>query len=137
MLDTLGKSLERLFPGAGREILPLPLACKRNEAPENTDFVTWAATDTILGQTVKKLHLLSDHHCTKILHDLKDKSVILATVKGLRDKKRTYIIAKKYVVCGGSILTPQLLFNSGFRDTENSLPALVCNTPVVFGEMTR
>lgn len=124
--DTLGESLTRLFPNSGRTILPLPLACKRNVAPENTDFVTWAATNTILGETVKDLHLLSDHHCTKLLYDSDGKSLILASIKSLRDKRRTYVIAKKYVVCGGSILTPQLLFNSGFRAEEHSLPALVC-----------
>lgn len=128
VIDTLKGSLDRLFPDAGREILPLPLACKRNEPPANPDFVTWAATDTILGQTVKKLYLLSDNHCTKVLYDRDDQSIILASVKSLREKKRTYIFAKKYVVCGGSVLTPQLLFNSGFRDEEHSLPALVRNT---------
>lgn len=126
VLNTLDSSLKRLFPGAGREILPLPLACKRNVAPENTDFVTWAAADTILGKTVENLHLLSDHHCTKILHDRAAGDIILASVKSLRNKRRTYVIAKKYVVCGGSVLTPQLLFNSGFRDQVGSLPALVC-----------
>lgn len=125
VLDTLGRSLDTLFPGAGREILPLPLACKRNVAPDNTDFVTWAATDTILSKTVDDLHLLPDHHCTKILHDREAGNIILASIKSLSDKRRTYVIAKKYVVCGGSVLTPQLLFNSGFRDQIGSLPALV------------
>lgn len=123
--DKLGLALAELFPGKDREILSLPLACKRSEA--NPDFVEWTATDTILGESVKdpKFRLLSSHQCTKVLQDPDTGKIIAATVKGLMDKTRIYVFAKKYVICGGSVLTPQILFNSGFRPVEGSIPALV------------
>lgn len=123
--DKLGLAIAEMFPGKGREILSLPLACKRSEV--NPDFVEWTATDTILGETVKdpKFRLLSSHQCTKVLHDRDTGKIIAATVKGLMDKTRIYVFAKKYVICGGSVLTPQILFNSGFRPVEGSIPALV------------
>lgn len=125
--EKLATAFDKMFPEVvpKREILSLPLACKRNEL--NPDYVTWTATDTILGDTVNdpKFHLLSNHQCTKVLHDPSSGKIIAATVKNLEEKGRIYVFAKKYVICGGSVLTPQLLFNSGFRPTEGSLPALV------------
>lgn len=124
--EKLVSSFKTLFPG--REVLSLPLACKRN-VEDNPDYVTWSATDTILDLTVDspKFHLLSNHQCMKVLYDSDDQNIIAATVKNLEMKNRLYVFAKKYVICGGSVLTPQILFNSGFRPVEQSLPALVSN----------
>ncbi|RPB08343.1 pyranose oxidase [Morchella conica CCBAS932] len=125
----LEKSFDVLFPNPDpekkRKVLSLPLACKRN-TDTNPDFVTWAASDTILGETVnsEKFHLMSEHQCTKVLYDDNSKNVVCATIKNIAGKGRFYVFAKKYVICGGSVLTPQILFNSGFRPVEGSLPAL-------------
>jgi pyranose oxidase len=111
----------------GREVLSLPLACKRSQT--NPSFVTWSASNTVLGDTVKKLHLLSNHQCTLLQYDEEDeeKEIFLAVVKNLELMHgRLYICARKYVVCAGAVLTPQILYKSGFRAEKGSLPALVC-----------
>jgi pyranose oxidase len=115
----LEKSFDVLFPNPDPE--------KKRNTDTNPDFVTWAASDTILGETVnsEKFHLMSEHQCTKVLYDGNSKNVVCATIKNLAGKGRFYVFAKKYVICGGSVLTPQILFNSGFRPVEGSLPALV------------
>lgn len=117
----LEKSFDVLFPNTDpekkRKVLSLPLACKRN-TETNPEFV---------GNTVnsEKFHLMSEHQCTKVLYDGNSKDVVCATIKNIAGKGRFYVFAKKYVICGGSVLTPQILFNSGFRPVEGSLPALV------------
>jgi len=46
-----------------------------------------------------------------------------APVKNLQENREYRIKAGKYIVCAGTVLTPGILFNSGFRDPE--FPALV------------
>lgn len=123
--EKLAEVLNSQFSGQGREVKSLPLACKRSS--ENPDFVAWAATDTVLGDAVHNpnFRLASDHLCRKVLHDNSNQRIILAEVENLEERQKIYVFAKHYIVCGGAILTPQLLFNSGFRPTKNSLPALV------------
>jgi pyranose oxidase len=119
--NTLKKSFTEMFPGTGREILSLPLAAKRD--PKNPSFVIWAASNTILGNTVEKLHLYPNHQCTKLLTH--GNEVQLATIKNLSlTHGRLYVCAKKNVVCGGAVLTPQILYNSGFRCEGTSGPVL-------------
>ncbi|EEP76769.1 predicted protein [Uncinocarpus reesii 1704] len=87
--------------------VPLPIAAKLNE---------------------KNRNLLHEWLCKKLeIEDSKDGVVVNgAIVKDLEVDEYVKVKAKKYVICGGPILTPQLLYASGFGDSQNPhyLPAL-------------
>lgn len=127
--ETLAKSFE------GRQVESLPLACKKDAT---NGSVSWSSVSTILGDlidpkssTAQQFQLLYSHLCTKLVFQdpsNKDNNQIAhAIVKDLAQRTEKKITARYYVICGGGIHTPQLLFNSGCEQSSSSdrLPALV------------
>lgn len=118
-----------------RELLSMPLACKRPFP--NQEYVEWACAATILGDLAEPGHhnkhfeVRANTQCLKLQLNEQTGQVAWALVKDLMQDKKYYIKAKKYVVCAGAILTPGILFNSGLKD---NLPALVspCHSTVHF-----
>jgi hypothetical protein len=128
--EKLTKSFE------GRQVESLPLACKKNATDGS---ISWSSVSSILGDLVKPntsaaqhFQLLFHHLCTKLVfHDPSNKDnnqIAHAIVKDLLNEgAEIKITARYYVICGGGIRNPQLLFNSGCEQSGSSdrLPALV------------
>ncbi|CRG89631.1 Pyranose 2-oxidase [Talaromyces islandicus] len=115
--------LRDAFPD--RNVGPLPLAAKK---VEGKNLITWSSSSTVLGDLLSgnpaKLDLRDQHICEKLEFETvqgvtKVKYAIvkdLAKPRSPRDPHDRIKIKPKYVViAGGPILTPQLLYNSGFR----------------------
>ncbi|KAB8249307.1 hypothetical protein BDV35DRAFT_390119 [Aspergillus flavus] len=102
-----------------RSAEPLPLAAKRNG---NTAYITWSSSSTILDamNCKKKFTLWPEHHCEKFKVEETDNGpqVTKAIIRKLATDKLITVKAKVFIACGGPILTPQLLFNSGFVPTK-------------------
>ncbi|KAL4769860.1 pyranose 2-oxidase [Aspergillus nidulans var. acristatus] len=110
-----------------RDAKALPLAAQK---VEGKNLIKWSSSSTVLGDLIQddKLILLDQHLCEKLeFKTEKDgtNKVSSAIIKDLakpqkckKDEDRLRIKAKYVVVCGGPILTPQLLFKSGFRYDE-------------------
>ncbi|KAL4746045.1 hypothetical protein BDW72DRAFT_207697 [Aspergillus terricola var. indicus] len=115
--------LQGKFKNRGAKALPLAA-----QKVEGKNLIKWSSSSTVLEDLVQnhKLMLLDQHHCEKLLFDDdKPNKVRSAIIKDLakplkseKDEDRLEIKAKYVVVCGGPILTPQLLFKSGFRYDE-------------------
>jgi pyranose oxidase len=107
------------------EVQRLPLAVKRRE--DNSEFVTWSGTDTVFGDLADGAHtdlftLKHQWRCKRLIRKPDGKSIECAEVEDLIHWKTYHIHAKTFVLAVGAILTPQVLFNSGF--TCEDLPAL-------------
>ncbi|MEL6438582.1 MAG: pyranose oxidase [Cyanobacteria bacterium J06621_8] len=96
----------------------LPLACERRT--DNDELVTWSGADTVLKplldnpEQYKDLFEIRDQHrCTKLIHE--NGQVQAAVIEDLLAWKTIIVKAKRYIVCAGTVLTPQILFNSGIR----------------------
>ncbi|KAL3432914.1 pyranose 2-oxidase [Aspergillus tetrazonus] len=118
VLDILRKRFKN------RDAKALPLAA---EKVEGKNLIKWSSSSTVLGNLVEneKFTLLDQHHCEKLEFNDKTNKVNSAIVKKLAEPQtskenedRIRIKAKYVIVCGGPILTPQLLFKSGFRYDE-------------------
>lgn len=88
----------------------------------------WASTATILGEDIankrsSNFELRSEHQCMKLVRSSDTRNIQYAVVRDLLKDECYKIEAERYVVCAGAVLTPGLLFNSGFKQDE--LPALV------------
>ncbi|KAK5997077.1 Pyranose 2-oxidase [Cladobotryum mycophilum] len=120
-----------------REIKSMPLACRRSET--NTDYVEWTCTATILKELSdptkpnSNFQVLPNTQCVKIELSANDAAdvngnafkVTRVEVRDLMKNKTYHIKAKQYVICASAVLTPSILFNSGFRsyaDAQMPLP---------------
>ncbi|KAB8224543.1 hypothetical protein BDV33DRAFT_199579 [Aspergillus novoparasiticus] len=109
---------------------PLPLAAKKKN--DNTAFITWSSSSTILDAMNRKdkFTLWPEHHCEKFVVEETDNGpqVTKAKIRNLATDDLISVKAKIFIACGGPILTPQLLFNSGFvptkphRDPKTQIP---------------
>jgi choline dehydrogenase-like flavoprotein len=104
-----------------RNASPLPLAAKISD--HNSDFIVWSSSSTILHpikdeKDVERrplFELRSQCMCEKLKIDEKTGEVESASLRFFRSNKTKEIKAKYFIICGGPILTPQLLYTSGFR----------------------
>ncbi|KAF7589484.1 hypothetical protein BBP40_004238 [Aspergillus hancockii] len=111
-----------------RQPAPLPLAAKNNT--KNEDFIIWASSSTILGpikdkideDNIKLFTLWSQAHCEQLIISTDKAKVAKAKIFHLASNRHVYVRARKYIVCGGPILTPQLLYKSGFVPTKPKRP---------------
>ncbi|RAQ53482.1 pyranose 2-oxidase [Aspergillus flavus] len=102
-----------------RSAEPLPLAAKKNGS---TAYITWSSSSTILDamNCKDKFTLWPEHHCEKFVVEETDNGpqVTKAKIRKLATDELITVKAKVFIACGGPILTPQLLFNSGFVPTK-------------------
>ncbi|WP_158852596.1 pyranose oxidase [Saccharothrix deserti] len=112
---------------AGYPIQALPLAVERRT--DKKEFVRWSGTDTVLGELADprkpnaNFTLLPEHQCTKLVMNPEQTEVQYAQVWNLNNWDDEIIVtAEQYIVACNAVLTPQLLFASGFG--EDRLPAL-------------
>ncbi|KID84961.1 Glucose-methanol-choline oxidoreductase [Metarhizium guizhouense ARSEF 977] len=145
-------TLEKAFPE--RSIKAMPLACRRNKSPGNTNYVEWTCPATILDSSVRghrdklsdpkyskvpptwaseddpittndKFEVWPNTQCVKLnLAEDKNKNVkvVSASLKHLLTNALYNVTADKFVICAGAVLTPGILWNSGFT-TDNKKPS--------------
>lgn len=118
--------LQDAYSDSEREIRSMPLACKRSEG--NKDYVEWSCTATILGALSEpgysgNLEVRPNTQCVRLQLDDQTGQVAWVVLKDLLSGEDYYLMANKYVICAGAVLTPGILVNSGFNI--GSLPALV------------
>jgi pyranose oxidase len=94
----------------------LPLAARRRH--DNPRMVQWTGVDAILGHLAdghERFHLLPQHLCTRLVLDGDGGTIQYAEVRDLNESETVRVVANKYVVAAGAVLTPQLLHASGIR----------------------
>jgi pyranose oxidase len=94
----------------------LPMAVERRT--DNDEFVYYSGSDTILGplalpQQDGRFRILPEHRVYKL--ETAGGRVTGAIVDDMIRGKRFSVSADLFIVAGGSIMTPQLLWNSGIR----------------------
>ncbi|KAF4468832.1 Pyranose 2-oxidase [Fusarium albosuccineum] len=125
------RTLQRVFPYRG--VKALPLAAKK---VDKKNLITWSSAATVLGDLATLntdpmrpvFTILDQHLCKKLVfaEDKDEQGNMIPTIRhavlealaepGGQDAR--IITAKYFIVCGGPILTPQLLYRSGFRPKE-------------------
>lgn len=111
-----------------REFRSLPLAGQRSEL--NPDYMEWTSTATILGDLADPKHasdnfqLRTQHCCVRLRIAPASGQVIAAEVRNLLTNETILVKARKYVICGGAVLTAGILYNSGIGP-DMGWPALV------------
>lgn len=108
-----------------REVKPMPLACKLGGRKNRID---WSCTASILGKNLSHASV-TDKACyeeqkfsifeqTQLKHMLIEKNangttvVTSAIIQDLENQNLYVVEAKRYVVCGGAVLTAGILANS-------------------------
>jgi pyranose oxidase len=104
---------------AGRQVQNLPVAGERRT--DNDEFVHFTGSDTILGPLIDdspppsedQFQILPEHRLTRL--EIKGNRIASAEVEDLMHWRTIKIKADLFIIAGGSILTPQILWNSGIR----------------------
>ncbi|KAI5926247.1 hypothetical protein F4810DRAFT_725958 [Camillea tinctor] len=116
-----------------REFIPMPLAVQK--FPDQT-YLEWSCPATVFGHITRtpdrpgsKLFTLRPQaRCTRLIRNKMEGPnsgvVEAALCKDLKTNKPFIVRAKKYVIAAGAVLTPGIMFNSGWDDNSNELPAL-------------
>jgi pyranose oxidase len=108
-----GARLDDAYP-----VQELPVAGRRRS--DNDEFVWFTGADTVLGplldpdgRRLGRWAILPHHRVTKLI--AKGGRIDHAVVDDLMEWRSKRVFADLFVVAAGSILTPQLLWNSGIR----------------------
>lgn len=112
----------------------LPLAVERRH--DNPRFVKWSGSDTVLGPLAdpgaeeRGFTLLDQHLCTGLHLSRDGTRVEFAEIQDLANWKTIRVEADTFVAACGTILTTQLLYQSGIRP--EPLGRYLCEQPVAF-----
>jgi pyranose oxidase len=96
----------------------LPLAAERSA--NNDELVKWTGSDTVLGdlavpRSSERFKILSECRCTKLVPNENGDGILYADVMDMGNWQPYHVHAKIFVVCAGTVLTAQVLYNSGIR----------------------
>jgi pyranose oxidase len=94
----------------------MPMGAERRT--DNDEFVYYTGSDTVLGplaihQYDDTFRILPEHRVKQL--DVTSGRVTRAVVDDMIRGKRFNVSADLFIVAGGSVMTPQLLWNSGIR----------------------
>jgi pyranose oxidase len=112
----------------------LPLAAERRQ--DNPELVRWTGSDTILGPLADGLYderqfLLCDQRlCARLGRTADGSRIEYAEIQDLANWRTIYVEADTFVVAGGAVLTPQLLYASDIRP--KALGRYLTEQPVAF-----
>ncbi|KAK3372257.1 hypothetical protein B0H63DRAFT_496837 [Podospora didyma] len=118
-----------------RKILSMPLSCKRSA--RNKDYVEWGCAATILGDLSEPSYrgdlftMKPNTQCIALERDAAGQ-ILWAVVKDLLADEVYHIEAKKYVITSGAVLTPGILYNSGFAGELPALGHYLTEQPMAF-----
>jgi pyranose oxidase len=101
------------------QIQSLPVAGERRK--DNDEFVHFTGADTILGPLIdepqnypqNRFRILPHHRLTRLVKN--SGRIVSAEVEDLMQWKKIEVHTDIFIVAGGSILTPQILWKSGIR----------------------
>ena len=127
--------LQSTFPDLKPPFEPqnLPLAAQRNTL--NDELVTWSGADTVLGDLAtpnssQRFQVWSEYRCTKLIRAEGGEGIVYAEVMDLMNWQEYHIYAKTFVVCAGTVLTAQILWNSQIGSA--ALGAYLSEQPMAF-----
>ncbi|NYI06880.1 pyranose oxidase [Allostreptomyces psammosilenae] len=131
VLDVLREEYGELPEPYGVQSLPLAVR-RRRDSPH---LVHWTGTDAVFGKLATpgasdNFTLLPQHLCTRLVRSSDGHHIRYAEVQDLLRSRTLRIRAENYVVAGGAVLTPQLLFASGI--TPEPLGRYLTEQPVAF-----
>ncbi|KAL4738180.1 pyranose 2-oxidase [Aspergillus similis] len=112
-----------------RGVKALPLAAQK---VKGKNLIKWSSSSTVLEDLVQDHKLDGTHKVSSAI--VKD---LAKPQKSKNDEDRLKIKAKYVVVCGGPILTPQLLFKSGFRYDEEDVEDTEGNKSFLYSSIGR
>jgi len=120
--DVLARHYRDRLP-SGFGVQNLPVAGHRH--PKNRELIHFTGADTILGPLLQwrnpdEFAILQEHRLTRFVTN--GDGVAFAEVEDLVGWTTKRVRANTYIVAAGSLLTPQVLWNSGLR--EDRLPAI-------------
>lgn len=118
------------YPRGPRVFNSLPLAVQK--LPD-IDYLVWSSSATVFGDITETpdhkgndlFTLRSQCRCTKLQRSGPNGKIEGALIKDLQKDKEFLVVADKYVLCAGAVLTPGILYNSGYTPESKELPALV------------
>lgn len=119
-MSVQGRVVAEKLKESGYEVRGLPLAVERLSV--DPPRVHWSGPEIILKGGDRhapsvaddpRFTLLAEHLCTSLVHS--GGRVVGAVVRDLTTGTERTLAADTYVVAGGSVLTPQLLWASGIR----------------------
>ena len=115
----------------------LPVAGERRK--DNDEFVLWTGSDTVLQPLIgdsgiypsERFRIVGQHRAKRLVHS--GGKVQYAEVDDLIHWRRIKVHADLFIVCCGSILTPQLLWNSDIRPS--ALGRYLTEHPMTFTQI--
>ena len=116
---------------------PIPVAASRSAGDEG--LIHWTGPREILGELgswsgSERFGLLEQHLVRRLEH--RGGKVLWAEVQSLDPWCRFRIHADLFVVAGGALLTPQLLWSSRIQRSEtSSLGRFLCDHPLAFAQV--
>ncbi|QKW07971.1 GMC family oxidoreductase N-terminal domain-containing protein [Streptomyces sp. NA04227] len=140
------RAVRKALLEAGHDaVTELPLAARTVAEPDH-ERVVWAGTDALFGPLgdpaftpdAGSFTLLSDHLCTglSVERDGENRRVVGAVVTdldagaGVGGGGEVSVVAKAYVVAGGTMATPQLLAASGLGERLPALGRYATDSPI-------
>ncbi|KXJ85464.1 hypothetical protein Micbo1qcDRAFT_154203 [Microdochium bolleyi] len=118
---------------SGRSFISMPLAAQK--LPDQT-YTEWSSAATVFGDITRTVDrpgndlftLKTQIRCTQLMtsHAPGPEHGVIqgALCKDLKTDTNFLVKAQKYVLCAGAVLTPGILFNSGWTPEQAQLPAL-------------
>ncbi|MFE5569014.1 GMC oxidoreductase [Amycolatopsis japonica] len=130
VLDALASEYRELPDAYG--VRHLPMAARRRA--DNPRLVRWTGTDTVLGPLADggrdDFVLREQHLCRRLVPSADGGRIEYAEIEDHRDWQTLRVVAETYVLAGGAVLTPQLLYASGIRPP--ALGRYLTEQPVAF-----
>ncbi|KAI1374094.1 pyranose oxidase [Hypoxylon crocopeplum] len=115
--------------GDEREVRSMPLACKKPS--DKSSYIQWSSTASILGKyaqsSSKPFRVMSQTQCDVLKINRSTFEVETAIIRDLVNNVDSVIDAKRYVICGGAVLTAGIMARSLWKsdlNIEGSCPAL-------------
>jgi pyranose oxidase len=120
---------------------PRPAAIAARRRSDNPELIRWTGPAEILGDTTEELRTGSlriwpDHAVNRLIH--RGGQITQAEVQGLDPWESKTISGEVFVVAGGAIRTPALLWNSGIgKDGQGTscLGRYLCDHPLAYAQV--
>lgn len=137
--SAVSRAMKRLFHDSTRTLENMPMGAESLGSDDQTWYVRWTGSDTILGPLMAEdgtladgVEILEEHRAEELVLSKDKTKVLSATVRDLKRREVKEFKAKTFIVAGGSFLGARLLWQSHIRPwalgrflSEN--PVVTCN----------